>query len=164
MISGIWHGIGLTFIAWAACHVVYLVVELFTKNLRLQIQNKINPFLFKLVAVFIIFSLVCFSNIFFRADSFSKAIQLIKNTFNHFIPGDLITDYIAPLAVGGHQEERFNFYISILLAGLFLVFERRINKIAISEKYNLGFVLITTLLIVVFGIFNSGARFIYMQF
>jgi len=164
LVSGVWHGIGFTFLVWAACHIVYLIVELFTKKLRLKIKEKSPLFIFQPIAVFIVFNLVCFSNIFFRADSFAKATQLIKNSLADFIPADFISDFIAPLAVGGHQEERFNFYISIFITSIFLLFERKINKIAINEKYNMFFVAIIFLLIFLLGIFNSGERFIYMQF
>ena len=163
-VSGIWHGIGFTFLAWAGCHILYLMFELFTKTIRFELKSKISPFLFKLIAVFIVFNLVCFSNVFFRAASFSKAISLIKNVFTRFIPGDFISDFIAPLAVGGHQEERFNFYSSILFSVLFLLFERKINKIAINSKYSVGFIVCSVLLLFIFGIFTSGERFIYMQF
>lgn len=164
IVSGIWHGTGITFILWALCHIVYLSYELFTKHSRSVISEKINPRIYKFVSVFIVFNAVCFSNIFFRSGSFEDAMRLIKNSFSNFIPGNWLSDFIAPLAVGGHQMDEFNFFISIGMAVLFLLFERKINRIAASEKLNVAFVCICIVLICLFGIFNNAERFIYMQF
>ena len=165
LISGIWHGIGFTFLAWAICHILYLSFELFTKHFRINLSERMPSFFYKVLSVFIVFNAVCFSNIFFRAESLSKAFQLIRNTFSFsdFIP-DHWLGLIAPLAVGGHQMDEFNFYISIFIAAIVLLFERKINRIAISEKYNIGFIILLIILIMVFGVFNNGTRFIYMQF
>ncbi|MCW3085629.1 MAG: hypothetical protein JWP12_2995 [Bacteroidetes bacterium] len=164
LISGIWHGIGLTFLTWALCHAIYLGYELLTKRSRITLSEKINKQFYKIISVFIVFNAVCFSNIFFRAASFSKAMQLIKNLFTDFLPSGYLKDVLAPLAVGGHQLDEFNFYSTIVMLVLFLGLERRLNRIATSEKINVIFVTACVLLIFVFGIFNNGERFIYMQF
>jgi alginate O-acetyltransferase complex protein AlgI len=164
IISGIWHGIGLTFLAWALCHVIYLGWEVLTKQWRTRMSEKGNVFLYKIVSVLIVFNLVCFSNIFFRSGSIQTAFRLVRNSFSRFWPADWLGDFIAPLAVGGHQLEEFNFFISILLMLIFLIFERKINRIARAEKYNIAFVTASVLLIMLFGIFDAGTRFIYMQF
>lgn len=164
IISGIWHGIGFTFLAWAICHVFYLSYEVLTKRYRVSMSEKANAFFYNIFSAFIVFNLVCFSNIFFRAESMEKAFQLINNTCSHFIPGNWLSGFIAPLAVGGHQMDEFNFYTSIFITVVFLLFERKIDRIAVNEKFNSLFVVTCILLIMVFGIFNNGTRFIYMQF
>ncbi|MGQ0829085.1 MAG: MBOAT family O-acyltransferase [Bacteroidota bacterium] len=165
LISGIWHGIGFTFLAWAACHAIYLSFELLTKRYRLSLSEKLPSSLYKASSIFIVFNAVCFSNIFFRAESMGKALQLIQNIFScsNFIPGNWL-GFISPLAVGGHQMDEFNFYISILITILVLIFERKINKAGTSEQYNIGFIILLALFIMMLGIFNNGTRFIYMQF
>ncbi|MDF2438058.1 MAG: hypothetical protein K0Q95_2434 [Bacteroidota bacterium] len=163
-VSVIWHGIGITFFAWAICHAIYLSIEVFTKRYRQDLSEKINDKLFKCVGVFIVFNAVCFSNIFFRSDSIGRAFELIKNEFSDFIPGDWLRDFIAPLAVGGHQLDKFNFFSTIILLLVFLLFERKINRISESVSFNVKYVVACILLIMTFGIFDSGTRFIYMQF
>jgi hypothetical protein len=37
-------------------------------------------------------------------------------------------------------------------------------RLALSEKYRVSFVVTCIMLIMIFGVFNSGSRFIYMQF
>lgn len=165
LISGIWHGIGFTFLAWAICHAIYLSFELMTKPNRIKLSERLPSSFYKASSVVIVFNAVCFSNIFFRADSMDKALQLIQKTFScsNFIPGNWL-DLISPLAVGGHQMDEFNFYISIFIAVLVLLFERKINRIGMSEKLNVIYIVMIVLLIMTLGVFNSGARFIYMQF
>ncbi len=163
-ISMIWHGIGLTFLAWAVCHTVYLGFESLTRKSRAVLSDRFNNPFYKIVCVFIVFNLVCFSNVFFRSDSFETAIHLIKNIFSGFIPDSFLTGLINPIAVGGHQTDEFNIFITILLLSVFLIFERRIYKAALSEKINLKYIVLCVLLIMIFGVFNSGTRFIYMQF
>lgn len=163
-ISGIWHGIGFTFLAWALCHSIYLAAELLTKRWRVSLAERWSGRLYRAFCVFGVFNLVCFSNIFFRASSFAKALQLTGDLFSGFWPGNLLHDLVAPLAVGGHQADEFNFYSSLLLTATFLAAERRLNKAATGEKISIVFVTVLILLIFVFGIFSSGERFIYMQF
>jgi alginate O-acetyltransferase complex protein AlgI len=164
LVSGVWHGIGITFIIWALCHILYLGFELLTKHFRSGFSEKFNSPLLRSVSVFIVFNAVCFSNVFFRSGSLSSALSLLRNTMSDFIPGNWLSDLVAPLAVGGHQIDEFNFYISILLMAVFLLFERRINRIAIAEKLSTYYIIVCLLLIFLFGVFNVGERFIYMQF
>lgn len=164
LISGIWHGIGLTFFAWALCHSIYLSFELFTKRFRVGFSERLNQPLYKLFSVFMVFNAVCFSNIFFRSGSMEKAFQLIKDASTNFLPADWLSGFIAPLAVGGHQIDEFNFFTSLILVIITLSFERKLNQIATKEKFNAVFIVSCVLLIMILGVFNSGERFIYMQF
>lgn len=164
LVSGIWHGIGFTFLAWAICHIIYLSYELITKRFRVSMAERLNTTIYSVFSMFLVFNAVCFSNVFFRASSFAKALQLLKNIGSSFWPQNMLHDFTAPLAVGGHQLDEFNFYSSIVLTLVFLLFERRLNTKAISEKLSIGFVTLLILLIFVFGVFDGGERFIYMQF
>jgi D-alanyl-lipoteichoic acid acyltransferase DltB (MBOAT superfamily) len=163
-VSVIWHGIGITFFAWAFCHAIYLSFEVFTKKYRQGISERFNGKLYKMLGVFVVFNAVCFSNIFFRSESISRAVQLVRNEFSDFIPTDWLRDFIAPLAVGGHQIDKFNFSSTIILLIAFLLFERKINMVSESVNFNVKYVVVCILLIMTFGIFDSGTRFIYMQF
>lgn len=163
-ISSMWRGISVAFLAWAVCHIVYVSFELMTKRYRVSLSEKVNPLFYKLLSVFIVFNAVAFSNIFFRAASMERAMQLIKNVFTNFIPRDWLSEFIAPIAVGGHQIEQFNILISILIPTFVLLFERKLDLFGRDNKFRLAFVVTCVLLIMVFGIFNSGSRFIYMQF
>lgn len=164
LISSMWRGISLAFLAWAVCHIVYISFEFMTRRYRIVLSENVNSLFYKLLSVFIVFNAISFSNIFFRAESMVRALQLIKNIFSNFIPSDWLSELIAPIAVGGHQIEQFNIFISIIIPSLVLLFERKIDLLARDKKFRLSFVVTCVLLIMMFGIFNSGSRFIYMQF
>ena len=84
-VSGLWHGASWTFVIWGVLHGVYQIVGALTKKPReriykaLKIKTESLPFI--LWQRFWTFVLVCFSWIFFRANSFSDALLLIKKLF-----------------------------------------------------------------------------------
>lgn len=161
LVSGIWHGIGFTFIAWSICHIVFLFFEFLTKGKR---GGKFDSPIFKVLSVFLVFNLVCFSNVFFRADSMETALNLLQNASANFIPANWLSDFIAPLAQGGHQIEEFNLYISLFFVLIFLLFEKRINGWGMKKEITSFYVFCVLFLILLFGVFSSSERFIYMQF
>lgn len=164
LISGLWHGIAFGFICWALCHVVYICFELATKNIRSNFFKPSFPVVTRYLGITITFVAVSFSNIFFRSISFASAQQHLKNIFTQFFPNDWTADVMAPIAVGGQQAEYFNLIVTLTLCTAFLLFERKIESISRKEELNLKYVFISLILITLFGVFNSGERFIYMQF
>jgi D-alanyl-lipoteichoic acid acyltransferase DltB (MBOAT superfamily) len=160
-LSGIWHGIGFTFLVWSLCHIFYLLFEyLFFPSP--EKREKLSP-VSRIPLVVYTFILVSVSNIFFRSTGFQSCKHLLTQ-FRQLVPGDWLVEFIAPLAVGGHQQDRFNFYLSILLAVGFLFSEKRIFKLFNGEQFRFFPVFVILLLIFVFGVFGNGERFIYMQF
>ncbi|HEY4651749.1 MAG TPA: MBOAT family protein, partial [Pontibacter sp.] len=83
--SGLWHGANWTFIVWGALHGFYLVFALVTARQRNAVANALgltsHPVLYKGVQVLTVFALVCFSWIFFRANSISDALYIIQYSF-----------------------------------------------------------------------------------
>ncbi len=73
LVSGIWHGAAWTFVIWGLLHGLGLVV---TRELeRSAFYRKRVPRLLKQVAVFMF---VCFTWIFFRADSLADALLIVR--------------------------------------------------------------------------------------
>lgn len=164
LISSMWRGISIAFLAWAVCHMVYITFEFMTKRYRIALSERLNPLFYKLFSVFFVFNAISFSNIFFRAETMGRAVQLIKNIFSNFMPSDWLSEFIAPIAVGGHQIEQFNIFISVFILSLVLLFERKIDLLGRDKNLRVSFIVTCVLLIMVFGVFNNGSRFIYMQF
>lgn len=166
LISGAWHGIGLTFFLWSVCHAIYLSVELLTKKRRLRWSKRLPNGLYQAVSIFITFNLVCFAHIFFRSKFIEQAWLMIDSLFSpfHFFPTYWLGDFIAPLAGGGDLEAQFNFTVSLFVLFLFLIVERKINRLGMSEQWQWGFWTIGILALFLLGIFDSGAQFIYLQF
>ncbi|MCB0515650.1 MAG: MBOAT family O-acyltransferase [Chitinophagales bacterium] len=164
-LSGVWHGWGITYLLWAACHIVYLWFETLTKKQRNTIAKKLPRLFYQNFSIFITFNLVCFAHLFFRANSFATAQTLIQKVFTFpFFPQSVLVDFIAPLAGGGSQEQVFNLYISLLGCFLFLFLEKKIYPYYLSTKFRFSINFILLLLIFLFGIFDAGEAFIYLQF
>lgn len=94
LISGLWHGAALHFVAWGALHGFYQIAGHFTKPIRIKLLKKsgiaTDDYVkqwWKCVQIIFTFSLVCISWIFFRAPGIRTSIQIIKRIF--FIPKEL---------------------------------------------------------------------------
>lgn len=165
IISGIWHGIGWTFFCWSICHMIYLLGELSTKNLRLKLNKRLDSVLWQVMTIFLTFNLVSLSNIFFRATRFSDALRMFRQIFSGwFMPHHLLGDFIAPLASGGNLEDLFNIGLTLGLTGALLVADRLMYRQIRGRKLNLVFILAGILLILYFGVLGQTEKFIYTQF
>jgi alginate O-acetyltransferase complex protein AlgI len=95
--SGFWHGAAWTFIIWGIYHGIWLVLE---RAFLLKIYQKIGP----IASTLLCFVLVLIGWVFFRADSFSFALGMIKKmgSFNFSIDGALLDTqflFFATLAI-----------------------------------------------------------------
>lgn len=73
LLGGIWHGAGWTFIFWGALHGLALIIH--------RLWGKSGFAMPKVVAWFITFNFVNLAWVFFRAESWSDAINVIKAMF-----------------------------------------------------------------------------------
>ena len=164
LICGFWHGANWTFVFWGFIHGSFLVLSLVTKKIRKNISNYFfsNRFFsiqkaWKLVITFIMIS---FSWIFFRSNSMSDAVTILKKIFtlsgSLYIPQD--DDIIVPFyALIGiiiliAAEIKIEFY-----AGKFPLMH---NKNIIIRYAAYSFIIIAIMLM---GVFDGG-QFIYFQF
>ncbi|GHA80280.1 MBOAT family O-acyltransferase [Pontibacter akesuensis] len=95
LVSGLWHGASWTFVIWGALHGVYQVFGIVTRSGRNALVQKIGltnyPLLYKWVQVLTVFALVCFSWIFFRANSISDAFYIVGQCFSVLTnPGQVV--------------------------------------------------------------------------
>ncbi|MFA6924023.1 MAG: MBOAT family O-acyltransferase [Bacteroidales bacterium] len=166
IISGIWHGLGLTFLIWSIIHCICMIYETLTKNYRKKLSGKINFLSYKILSVFITLNIVAFANIFFRAKSVGAGLKIIGEIFNitNFIPKNYLFQFVNPLAIGGHLEVIFNFYMLILLIIFYFIFENKLQKIISQQKNNYFLIFLFLMLILLFGVFNENAYFIYNKF
>ncbi len=166
LISGIWHGAGLTFIAYAGMNILYLVTELATKNIKGKLSEYMYPRIYKGLGIFFTFSAVCLSFIFFRSSSWviakTRMTQILS--VHDFFPESPVGGFIAPLAGGGDLESQFNFYVSVLLATLFFIIETKADNIARSAEVRWGYFVLVFLSVLLFGVLDKGHHFIYNQF
>lgn len=79
-VSGLWHGASWNFIVWGVLHGVYQIVGEFTKKPKEKLYSilKLNNYCKNFIDIILTFSLVNFSWIFFRAESFEQSRKIIK--------------------------------------------------------------------------------------
>jgi alginate O-acetyltransferase complex protein AlgI len=159
LVSGLWHGIGLPFLLWSVCHLVYLETELATRKVRDR-RSKV----FRIVGTFCTLLAVTFSNIFFRSTDTANLLQHWHSLTDHFLPEEYTAELLAPLAVGGQQADFFNFWTTIALAFTFLLMEKQMNIRGTRKKFSIAYIVGLLLLICLFGVFAGGEQFIYVQF
>jgi alginate O-acetyltransferase complex protein AlgI len=101
LIGGLWHGAGWTFVAWGAIHGTALVCERWWRERPGFVERRPTP-LRRAWHRFVTFQVVCFAWIFFRADSFADAWDLIVRLFTAWgEPSPLVTGgVLAAIAVG----------------------------------------------------------------
>jgi len=160
LISGLWHGANWTFLIWGGLNGFYLIFSLMTKNIRDKVAritgyNKLKRTRI-FISIVITFALASISWVFFRANSLSDGIYILKHFFSpgvFFIPNPSVMVFsvfaILCLLAVEFKEEFF--------AKKFFILH---NKKAFI-RYAAYLTLI--ILIVLIGVFDGG-QFIYFQF
>jgi D-alanyl-lipoteichoic acid acyltransferase DltB (MBOAT superfamily) len=160
LVSGLWHGANWTFLIWGALNGAYLIVALVRDRLlkRFNLKTQILPAgVSKLVNIGVTFVLVCFSWIFFRANSLSDAMLIAKRVvkldgplFNNSMPS--MTFSLFGLLILFAVEFKHEY-----IPGKFSLFNNP-NPVVRYSTY-----LALVLLILLIGVFDGG-QFIYFQF
>lgn len=160
LLSGIWHGVGITFILWGFFHGLLYLIERFFK------QKKINVFGRNTLFIFIIIS---FLWIFFRAESLND-LFIIFSKFGNISLRNLSLNEIAHfIELVGQSQYAIGIILSLLFVFIIIDFFK-IDEIIIKKNLNkkpvfLELLIVNTLLILLllFGDWG-GDKFIYFQF
>ncbi|MCI0511770.1 MBOAT family protein [candidate division KSB1 bacterium] len=162
LISGLWHGADWKFVIWGALHGFYQVFSMLTATMRDTLVRilRIPRVLRSLFQTVFTFHLVCFSWIFFRANSMSEALFVVKSLFTNF--GSLV-----------HLTAnwgRYNFMVALCATVILLLFEivrfntnyeKLIRRTPGILRWGVYYLII--LLLILFGV-DSNSQFIYFQF
>jgi D-alanyl-lipoteichoic acid acyltransferase DltB (MBOAT superfamily) len=98
MVSGLWHGASWTFVVWGALHGVMLLIErLASKLFKFEIKEGWSAL--NIILTIKTFIVTSFIWIFFRAESFDKAKQIIKSLFNNFNVAPIDTPVFMAIAM-----------------------------------------------------------------
>ena len=152
VLSGLWHGANWTFLIWGALHAFYLIFAILTKQYRSWFSFS-NKTINKLVNSLVVFSLVTFAWIFFRAENFAKAILVIKKLFSF----EFSINMAQICAEKGPLNLLLTFFSLFLWAVVSLPNEKS------KPKKSVLFILLISFLIIFLGK-NERAEFIYFQF
>lgn len=157
LVSGLWHGANWTYVIWGGLNGLYQIAF---KILRINPSKKSikqkSPVTY-FSNVFLTFILICFSWIFFRADSFSHSLEIIKR----------ICTVSGPIFKGDNSSFVYGIFGIILLFLKDGFDEFFPTKRAFFKSSNRLIRTISYAVIVIFilliGVFDGG-QFIYFQF
>jgi len=162
IISGLWHGANLTFIAWGFCHAVIYMIYFFYQLLQ-KITKGVNiagsddsPFIKKTIYSILTYSSVTFAWIFFRSHS-------IQDSFNYIM--HIIEKFSFPLT----NRSGILFIIPLIVLEWFMRNNERDFFITNKYFFNRILLCVMTLAIVIFFLndyaYNKEMRqFVYFQF
>ena len=173
LVSGIWHGANWTFILWGGLNGFYQIIgdlkNRFLKSINFNIKNKyINRF-FNIFRTLITFSLICFSLIFFRANTVKDAFYIINNLFSDIQNVNNIQYlYNISTQLGLNIFEILMATACIMILFIIETFEYKqriyitLNKLPFIIRFI--FYYIITIIILSMGVFSNAGQFIYFQF
>lgn len=86
LVSGFWHGANWTFIVWGFLHAFFYVLERWGDDLlkAAKLMHIKSYRTYTYLKMLLIFMLVCYAWIFFRANSMSDAITISQGLFNNW--------------------------------------------------------------------------------
>ena len=118
-LGGLWHGAGWTFIFWGVLHGVYICINHLWRKTKYALPQWLNWFL--------TFNAVNIAWIFFRAATFSDAINIVLAMFDFDKVADeliviIIGIVLSVLFVKKESIEKFNVYITATIVTVILVY------------------------------------------
>ena len=171
LVSGLWHGASWNFVIWGALHGFFMLFALFFKKIKQNIfyffNIKKDMFFVKLIQVIFTFILVDFAWIFFRSNTLSDSIYIIKNIFI------INLDFLYDKSLHNLGLDEKDLYLSILLILFLLIIQLKQRKIKIIELINSkpiyvrwSIYILGIYSIIIFGYYGQGnaSQFIYFQF
>jgi alginate O-acetyltransferase complex protein AlgI len=144
LLGGLWHGAAWTFVAWGGIHGVGLAIGRLRRDVRQAFGRPDPPdtALRRLVARVVTFHIVCFGWIFFRADSFGRAWDVITQLVTAWgQPSPLVTSSIVLAIVVGIGSQ----YVPVAAIGAVLRGFQRLTLPAQAACLAVGLMLVDTL-------------------
>lgn len=156
LIGGLWHGASWTFVVWGALHGTILAIEKFLGQYISLPENR----LVRIFKILLTFHFVAFCWIFFRADSFQIAEQVITNIGKLSFNSDLWISVIQ-----GYQNVFILIVIGFVMHYLPQSFVDRIRTYFTASPLIVKAVIIALIFWVVYATASSDTQpFIYFQF
>lgn len=170
--SGLWHGANWTFVIWGAIHGVFQILGIAFKPIREKINKIIRidrvPVLHSFMQIVFTFCLISFAWIFFRANSISDAIYIVKNLFSTFGQSFSVSGLISTIVeLGLVETDMLMIFISLFAMVLIHTVGEKINFIDRIKQFPIiirwGIYYVVIFCILFFGAFETQ-QFIYAQF
>lgn len=173
LVSGVWHGMGLHYVAWGLLHGLYQILGEIFQPVRdfLVTKGKLdrNSFSHKLFKQAVTYFLVVIAWIFFRADSVRIALKMIRNLFVTFNPQIFLTDELYMLGLNTKEFQFLVVSIFMFWGISYLQTKIKIREFVYKQHllFRFSILYIVIFMILIFGIYGPGydvAQFIYGAF
>lgn len=174
LVSGLWHGAAETYVVWGLLHGIYQVIGGLTRPVRNKLNTlsemKPDSIGHKIASGLITFALVDFAWIFFRAESLTAAIEMIRSMVHIGNISILWNGALYGLGVSKKGFFVMVFAIMILLFADFMKYRGiEIRKIILEQELWCRWLCYIAALwfILIFGIWGGtydASSFIYFQF
>lgn len=159
LLSGFWHGLGLTFVLYAIYHAFFMSLQVLWTRVR-----RLNKFqVTGTLHIWFTFALIALSFAFFRSSDLQQAFSIL-DSLHHFLPEKWTHDFLYFFSLGDSNERIFNLGITVILCLFYLLFESRIDKTFRTSEGSVFLFLVLFFLFILFGHFGSSQQFIYGQF
>lgn len=160
VVCGLWHGANWTFVLFGLMHGLVLSLEAVTKSSRKKIRKAVPKILYDSISLILTFSFICFTFLFFRANSISDAFLLVNN---------MMSFDVANIDISVPQVSRLEFLLSLLSIAILESVNLVQSKVKIREviaKKPFLFRWASYCIMVSYILFfrKTGAEFIYFQF
>ena len=174
LVSGLWHGAKISFVVWGGLNGFYQIAGEITKPFRDRLvkvfhlnRQSLGHRLMQMTGTFL---LVDFSWIFFRADGFIEALQIMKQMASIKNPWILFDDSIYQCGLDRSNFGLMLISIAILLFADFCKYKNiRLREVIAKQDYwfrwiFIGFAVCAILIFGIWGPEYNQANFIYFQF
>ena len=174
IVSGIWHGRGLTFLVWGGLHGIFRIFDELTLKKRNAFENGLKSGfarkIFRALSCILTFTSVDFAWLFFRAESLDSALVIIRRIFTESDCVRTIRDEVYTFGLG-KKEVAVWFLGLVLILVTNILREKGISLYKWLEKRNVCLRWAVYIAFVLFlmgsGIYYYGysaSRFIYSGF
>lgn len=170
LVSGIWHGTGLTFLVWGLLHGVYQVAGRFTRAARSRLWSaahiREDGALASCVKALVTFALVTFAWIFFGAPSLERAFDVLRQIPSGFtLSVQTAKNAAAMLGFDAHTTLRMGLAMALMFGVEFLARREGVAAWLAKRPAAFRWALCWALcLAVLFWGAASGGSFIYFEF
>lgn len=163
LLSGLWHGASLTFVVWGLLNGIYQLLEDMAKTLwrRAALKPIKLPVLFKMLYTF---TLACSTWVFFRAESLSQAMFIVKRVLlTIFAPHRVLIDSTR-LNISSVEIIFLMVWVAVLFLGEWFDYQKLCER-SMAVRY--VFYAMLTIAILTFGAYGVGydpIDFVYFRF
>lgn len=161
VISGLWHGTGLTFLIWGLYHALFYTINVVTKNKKKNRGHRANLGV-RIFAIIANFFMISFAWMIFKSDSMAQFLLIVQN---------LVLKGTTLVPIFRHIYQ-LDYYLSWIFIGIVIITEilneSFPGKLAFKKlPFPVKALIITFMLLclTIFGVYQAGgSTFIYGKF